>query len=142
MFRKIACACLSLCCCAAALAAVAAEPHGTKLPLKRVVLFSWGVGYFEHFGQVKDDAKVEMKFKAEDINDLLKSMVVRDLDGGQVSTVTYGSKDPITKTLKSFSVDLTANPTLAQLLQQVRGERVMLKAPNEQSGIILGVETR
>jgi hypothetical protein len=83
-----------------------------------------------------------MMFKTADINDLLKSMVVQDLDGGQVSTVTYGSKDPITKTLKSFSIDLTTNPTMAQLLQQVRGERVVLEAPNELSGIILGVETR
>ena len=120
-------------------------PKGRKqsnLPLKRVVLFSSGVGFFEHAGQVNDDAKVEMKFKTADINDLLKSMVVQDLDGGQVSTVTYGSKDPITKTLKGFSIDLTTNPTLAQLLQQLRGERVVVEAPNELSGVILGVETR
>jgi hypothetical protein len=78
----------------------------------------------------------------DDINDLLKSLVVQDLDGGQVSTVTYASKDPITKTLKSFSIDLTTNPTLAQLLRQVRGQRVVLEAPNELSGVILGVETR
>ena len=42
---------------------------------------------------------------------------MQDFDGGQVSTVTYGSKDPITKTLKSFSIDLTANPSLAELLE-------------------------
>ena len=71
-------------------------------------------------------------------------MVVQDLDGGQVSTVTYGSKDPITKTLKSFSIDLTANPSLADLLSQVRGERVVLETPtpNQLSGVILGVEKR
>jgi hypothetical protein len=108
--------------------------------LKRVVLFSSGVGFFERSGQVQDNAQVEMKFKLGDINDLLKSMVVQDLDGGQVSTVTYGSKDPITKTLGSFTIDLTANPSLAQLLGQIRGERVDLEAPNKLSGIILGVE--
>ena len=103
------------------------EPRAADLPLKRIVLFTSGVGFFEHAGQVNDNAKVEMKFKVGDINDLLKSMVAQDLDGGQVSTVTYGSKDPITKTLKGFSIDLTANPTLAQLLQQVRGQRVVLE---------------
>jgi hypothetical protein len=108
--------------------------------LKRVVLFSSGVGFFERSGQVQDNAKVEMKFKLGDINDLLKSMVVQDLDGGQASTVTYGSKDPITKTLGSFTIDLTANPSLAKLLGQIRGERVELEAPNKLSGIILGVE--
>ena len=66
------------------------------------MLFSSGVGFFEHAGQVTDDAKVEMKFKTADINDLLKSMVVQDLDGGRVSTVTYASKDPITKTLQGL----------------------------------------
>ena len=135
-------------CSAAALAALlmavfawADEPKGVNLPLKRVVLFSSGVGFFENYGKVDGDAKVEMKFKIDQINDLLKSMVVQDLDGGQVSTVNYGSKDPITKTLKSFAVDLTANPTMAQLLGQVRGEKVELEAPSKISGVILGVET-
>ncbi len=123
-------------------AAVGEEPQQTTLPLNRVVLFSSGVGFFEHSGSVEGNATVEMKFNADDVNDLLKSMVVRDLDGGQVSTVTYGSKDPITKTLKSFSIDLTTNPTMADLLRQVRGERVAVEAPDMLGGVILGVETR
>jgi hypothetical protein len=118
------------------------EPKGVNLPLKRVVLFSSGVGFFENAGKVQNDAKVEMKFKVDQINDLLKSMVVEDLDGGQVTTVNYGSKDPITKTLKSFAVDLTANPTMAQLLGQVRGEKVEIEAPNKITGVIVGLETQ
>ena len=124
-------------------AAAPAQKEGTAtLALKRVVLFSSGVGYFEHAGQVQGNAKVEMQFKVEGINDLLKSMVVEDLGGGQVSTVGYGSKDPIEKTLKSFAIDLTGNPTLGKLLTQVRGERVEIDAPNKITGIIVGVETR
>jgi hypothetical protein len=122
--------------------AAADQPQSAELPLKRVVLFNSGVGFFEHAGKVHDDATVALKFKTDQINDLLKSMVVQDLDGGQISTVNYGSKDPITKTLKTFSIDLTENPTLAQLLDQVRGERVELEAPNKLAGLILGVETR
>lgn len=118
------------------------KPGTADLTLKRVVLFSSGVGFFEHAGQVTDDAQVDMKFKTEDINDLLKSMVVQDLGGGQVSTVSYGSKDPISKTLKSFAIDLTTDPTLGQLLAQIRGEKVRIEAPNEIAGIVLGVETR
>ena len=59
-------------------AAVAAEDAAVKLPLKRVVLFSSGVGYFQHDGPLSDNAQVELKFKTENINDLLKSMVVED----------------------------------------------------------------
>ncbi len=141
MSRRFA-LCAVLLCAAAAAAARAEGPGQSNLPLKKVVIFSSGVGFFEHDGQVTDDAKVKMEFKTADINDLLKSMVVQDLDGGQVSTVTYASKDPITKTLQGFAVDLTANPTMAQLLQQLRGERVMVEAPSELRGVILGVEQR
>ncbi len=133
---------LSLICGAVGLAARAEEPQVASLPLRQVVLFSSGVGFFQRSGKVQDNAKVQMKFKVKDINDLLKSMVVQDLDGGRVSTVTYNAKDPITKTLEGFSIDLTHKPTLAELLDQIRGERVVLKSPSEVSGIILGVETR
>ena len=67
-----------------------------NLPLSRVVLFSSGVGYFEHNGQVTDNAKVELKFKVKDINDLLKSMVVQDFDGGHISTVGLARTTPST----------------------------------------------
>jgi hypothetical protein len=113
-----------------------------NVPLKRIVLFNSGVGFFEHASEIDGDAQVELKFNVENVNDLLKSMVLQDLGGGHISTVTYGSQDPITKTLKTFAIDLTANPTLAQLLDQVRGEQVEIDAPNKVSGTILGVEKR
>ena len=122
--------------------APAQEPATAELPLERVVLFNSGVGFFQRTGQVTGDAQVELKFNVDDVNDLLKSMVVQDLGGGQVSAVGYGSKDPVTKTLKSFAIDLTTNPTLAELLEQVRGEQVELEAPNKIVGVILGVETQ
>src|SRR5262249_14410434 len=64
------------------------------LPLSQVVLYTSGVGYFQRDGGVEENAQVELRFKTEDINDLLKSLVVQDYSGGQVSTVTYGSRDP------------------------------------------------
>ncbi|MBM9536251.1 hypothetical protein [Desulfobulbus alkaliphilus] len=112
------------------------------IPLERVVLFHSGVGFYEHAGSVRDDTNISMRFNTRDINDLLKSMVVRDLDGGQVDAVRYPSRDPITKTLRTFAIDLTADPSLAELLAQVRGERVEVEMPARISGIILGVETR
>ncbi|HEV3137456.1 MAG TPA: hypothetical protein VGZ26_06120, partial [Pirellulales bacterium] len=113
----------------------------TGLPLTKVVMFNSGVGYFEHRGEVEGDAKIDFRFRVDDINDLLKSMILEDRGGGTISTVTYGSRDPITKTLQTFPIDLTTNPTLGQLLDQVRGERVQLDTPAI-SGIVLGVENR
>jgi hypothetical protein len=120
----------------------AADLPATALPLSRVVLFNSGVGFFEHQGKVDGNAKVDLQFRVEDINDLLKSMVLEDLDGGKISSVSYGSRDPITKTLKTFPIDLTDNPTLGQILDQVRGERVEVEAPTPIAGVLLGVERR
>jgi hypothetical protein len=117
-----------------------ARAADTKVPVKRVVLFNSGVGYFEHQGQVEGEATVDLKFNVDDVNDLLKSMVVQDLGGGQVSTVTYGSRDPITRTLQTFAIDLTSNPTLGDLLAQIRGEPVEIEAPTRIRGTIVGVE--
>lgn len=121
--------------------ASAADP-AADLPLKKVVLFNSGVGYYEHHGSVDGDKTIDLKFNVEDVNDLLKSLVPQDLDGGQVSTVTYSSRDPITKTLQTFTVDLTRNPTLAQLLDQVRGEKAEIETSKTITGTILGVEKR
>lgn len=114
----------------------------TDIPVKRVVMFSSGVAFFEHAGQVEGNAQVDLKFNVKDINDLLKSMVLQDQSGGKISTVSYGSKDPITRTLATFSIDLTTNPTLADLLRQIRGEQIEIDAPTKIVGTILGVETR
>lgn len=112
------------------------------VPLRKLVLFTSGVGYFEHAGMVKDDASVELRFNAEDINDLLKSMVLEDTGGGRISTVTYPSHDPVTRALKTFEIDLTDNPTLADLLKQLRGQRVEVHAPQPIQGTVIGVERR
>jgi hypothetical protein len=121
-------------------AAAAAPQAPAVLPLSRIVLFNSGVGFFQRDGAVNDDARVELNFEARDINDILKSLVLQDLDGGSVSTVTYTSRDPLTKTLKSFAIDLTEKPSLSQILDQVRGEQVEVASPTPVQGIILGIE--
>jgi len=123
-----------------AIAQEAAGDAAAKVPVKRVVLFNSGVGYFQHQGQVTGNASVDLKFRVDDVNDLLKSMVLEDLGGGQISTISYGSRDPVTKTLKTFAIDLTTNPTLGELLAQVRGEQVEISAPSVIRGTIVGVE--
>ncbi|HVT37536.1 MAG TPA: hypothetical protein VHE78_00700 [Gemmatimonadaceae bacterium] len=107
------------------------------------MLFSSGVGYFEHTGTVRGDVRTELRFRTSQIDDILKSLVLRDQDGGHVTTITYPSQDPLVKTLRSFQVDITGNPSLASLLNQLRGARVTVQARSERlTGTILGVESR
>ncbi len=118
----------------------AAEP--TTLPLSKIVLYSSGVGYFQHDGTVRDRAQVHFNFNASQVNDLLKSLVVQDFSGGTISAVTYGSRDPVTKTLGAFPINLNGNPTLGQILNQVRGELIEIAAPNPVTGTLLGIEKK
>lgn len=112
------------------------------LPLTKIVLYASGVGYFQRDGQLEGRVQVSLHFKTDQINDMLKSMVVQDFDGGQVGTVTYDARDPIAKTLKSFGLDLTDNASLGHLLWQMRGEKVEVTTPSPIQGLILGVETK
>ncbi|MBU0641150.1 MAG: DUF4139 domain-containing protein [Planctomycetes bacterium] len=121
-----------------ALAAGAGEP--ADLPVTRVAVFSSGVAYFERETTVTGTATGELRFRTDQINDILKSLVVQDFDGGSVGTVGYASRDPIEKTLSSFGVDLTQKPTLGELLDQLRGEPVEIAGPRAMKGVIVGVE--
>jgi hypothetical protein len=123
------------------------EPN-ELLPISQVILFNSGVGYMQREGEVDGNARVQLSFAASDINDLLKSLVLQDAKG-QVGVVHYDSSDPIEKTLRSFALDLTSNPTFGQILNQARGEKVELTRSEKKdaltskiSGVIVGLETQ
>src|SRR5262245_16687638 len=121
-----------------------------KLPITQVVLFNSGVGYFHRSGEVEGDTRVDLQFSAADINDLIKSLVVQDAKGKSVP-LRYDSQEPIEKTLKSFAIDLSANPSFGQILNQMRGQKVELTLlttspalsglPGSLTGTIMGMET-
>src|SRR5947209_9167157 len=117
------------------------------LPISQVILFNSGVGHFTRSGEVDGDARVDLTFPEQDINDLIKSMTLRDLSpGGKVAAVTYDSHDPIDRTLASFAINLNNSPSLAQILTQARGEQVEVtlvntaSQPGSLTGKIIGVE--
>jgi hypothetical protein len=113
------------------------------VPVKRIVLFSSGVGFFEHEGNVEGAAAADLRFETAQINDVLKSLVVYDRDGGAVRNVTYPAIDPVGKTLRSFQVDLSNNPGMSDILSQMRGAPVAISVGDETiEGTILGVESR
>jgi hypothetical protein len=120
------------------------------LPIRQVILFNSGVGYFQREGEVDGNARIEVSFPVSEINDLLKSLILQDLGGGKISSVNYDSHDPIEKILRSFALDLNGNPTFGQLLNQVRGERVELLVKSDKkdgpaakiTGAIVGMEMK
>ena len=131
----------------AAPAPAAAQVAGPSLPVTQAILYSSGVGYFQREGNVEGTQRVDLTFPVQDINDLLKSMVLQDMGGGVISAVSYDSQAPIEKTLQSFAVNLTGNPGFGAILGQARGEKVEVTLqqgnaaqPGAVTGSIIGVE--
>jgi hypothetical protein len=121
--------------------------NGASLPIAQVILFNSGVGYIQREGDVTGDAKVEMTFPTSDVNDLLKSLVLQDANGGKIGVISYDSQDPVDKILRSFALDLNNNPSYGQILNQARGEKIEVMRQEKPganrfkvTGTIIGME--
>lgn len=130
----------ALCLSARAQTPPAAAP--SPLPIRRVTLFTSGVAAIERSGDVAGDAAVPLTFRTTQINDILKSLTLIDTKG-QVQPVIYGARDPLSRTLQSFTVDVTQPRSRAELLNGLRGADVSITTPRGiQTGRIVSVETR
>jgi hypothetical protein len=112
-----------------------------RLPVKRVVLYKNGVGYFEHMAHVHGTQDLSIDFTTSQLNDVLKSLTAVDLGGGSVSSVRYNSIAPLDERLKSLRLPFGQQITSNEFLNAMRGSRV--EAHNASStaiGRLLSVE--
>jgi len=115
--------------------------RSVELPVSRITLYRSGVGAFERRGVVREDATVRLRVSEGQLNDLLKSLLVLDRGGGAVSEVRYGSREPLARRLAALGVDLSGDPSLADLLRRLRGASVVAQLADERiAGSITGVE--
>ena len=120
-----------------------ADTAPDHLPIKRVVLYKNGVGYFEHLGRVRGSQDVNIDFTTAQLDDVLKSLTIVDYGDGRVTGVRYNSTAPLDQRLRGLRIPLGANPTREQLLNALRGARVDVRQSSASiSGKILSVETR
>lgn len=111
------------------------------LPIRKVVLYKHGVGYFEREGSVEGDASVELSFRAGEMNDVLKSLIALDLDGGLVASVSYQAQEPLEQLLRDVGVSVPAEDVLTGLLAEVKGAAVELTIGSRTvSGAVAGVQ--
>jgi hypothetical protein len=94
------------------------------LPVRKVVLYKNGVGYFEHAGTVTGNQRVAIDFTSPQLNDVLQSLTVLDQGGGRVAGVNYNSTTPLAEQLKSLSLGMTDDPSSTELFRALRGQRV------------------
>jgi len=121
-----------------------ANPAAAKLPVRRVVLYKNGVGYFEHLGHVRGSQDVHVDFTSAQLNDVLKSLTVLDLSGGKISGVDYNSEAPLARRLATLRLALGENPTIADFLSALRGARLEVRsgAGAAVAGKLLSVEQK
>ncbi len=114
----------------------------SPLPVRDVVLFSSGVGYYQHAGEISGASTLNFSFRSEQINDLLKSLVLFD-PAGQVKPVTYTAQDPASRGLESLGIDLNNAQSLAAILRQFQGAPVRVTtASGDVEGRIVSVSTQ
>jgi len=121
----------------------AVAQDASKLPVKRVVLYKNGVGYFEHIGKVTGKQNVSIPFTSGQLNDVLKSLTVLDLDGGRITGVEYGSSAPLDRQLGDLRLPFDEKTTLTDFLNSLRGARLEIRNGNTvATGRLLSVERK
>jgi hypothetical protein len=114
----------------------AVSPLIKDIPVRKVVLYKNGVGYFEHAGTVTGNQRVAIDFTSPQLNDVLQSLTVLDEGGGRIAGVNYNSTTPLAEQLKALSLGMSDDPTSAELFQALRGQRV--EVTGGPGGIISG----
>ncbi len=104
-----------------------------ELPVKRVVLYKHGVGYFERSGDLASGESARLDFKASEMNDVLKSLSVVETGGGKVSGLRYDSSTPLDRRLGEYSFSVGAQVPLAQFLDQFKGARIEMESGGQKS---------
>jgi len=114
------------------------------LPVRKVVLYKNGVGYFEHAGSVTGNQRVTIDFTSPQLNDVLQSLTVLDEGGGRIGGVNYNSTTLLAEQLKTLSLGLTEDPTSTELFSALRGQRVeVIGAPGGPIiGRLMSIEAR
>lgn len=113
----------------------------SRLPIKRVVLYKNGVGYFEHSARVHGTQEFNIDFTTAQLNDVLKSLTAVDLGEGRVSSVRYNSIAPLGERLRSLRLPFGEQVTQSEYLSALRGARVEVRAGSSTAtGRLLSVE--
>jgi len=118
---------------------IALPAFAQDLTLKRVMLSSGGLGYFEYEATVDGDANLKLTVSLDQVDDVLKSLVVYD-DKGGIGGLSLPGKEPLRQTFKDMPFDQTAFDSPAKLLDALRGSQISVGGPRAMSGRIVSVE--
>src|SRR3954447_4511539 len=91
---------------------LAQSSQPAHIPVKRVILYKHGIGFFEREGTAGTGEEARLDFKAADMNDVLKSLTVHDASGNRVNSIRYDSNETLQQRLAKFPFSLGSNQLL------------------------------
>ena len=110
---------------------------GAELPVRTVVLYKHGVGYFERAGTLGPGESARLDFKAAEMNDVLKSLTINE-QGGKVTGLRYDSSIPLDRKLTEFPFRINNGEPLSAVIDQLKGARIEMEfGPQKISGAIV-----
>ena len=116
--------------------------HAADLPVKQVTLYKHGIGYFEREGSVPAGEEVRLDFKNNEMNDVLKSLIVLDANGGKISGIRYDSNATLDQQLEKYPFSIGRGELLSAFLDRLKGARMEVSIGDAtQTGVILGARS-
>jgi hypothetical protein len=113
-----------------------------ELPVRQVILYKHGVGFFERSGTLGAGETARLDFKAEEMNDVLKSLTIEEKGGGKISGLRYDSSIPLDQKLAEFPIAIADGQPLTTVLDQLKGAKVEISVGSEKvTGEIIGART-
>jgi signal transduction histidine kinase len=114
----------------------------SQLPIRALRLYKQGIGYFERRGEIQGET-VSLVIPRETTNDALKSLNITVHRGGPLLSVDYETPEDKNKILAELSIKIADRSSLVDLLNSLRGSRVILHLHSnlEVTGRVVGVET-
>ncbi|WP_320188643.1 DUF4139 domain-containing protein (plasmid) [Agrobacterium rosae] len=104
-------------------------------PVKSVTLSSGGLAEIIRSAEVGIDSEITIEVPLDQIDDVLKSLVVRD-GMGQVKNLSLAGPNPLEETFRTLPFKASDLSSMPKLLDAIKGTRV--KA-GDKEGIVLGV---
>jgi hypothetical protein len=99
------------------------------LSLRRVLLSTGGVGYLEYEARVQGSVDLPLDVRIDQIDDVLKSIVVYD-DKGRLGEVSLPGKESLREVFRDLPFDQSALESPAALLGALRGAQIRVEMPD------------
>jgi hypothetical protein len=106
--------------------------------LKRVMLSTGGVAYLEYEAQVTGDAELSLDVPLDQVDDVLKSIVVYDSKGG-VGNASLAGRNPLSQTFNDLPFGEEALASPATLLNALQGAEIKVGSTRPITGQLLKV---